>query len=148
MRLFWVAAGVLFRVGFGSKLDKVGLYFIVALCDELAVVPPCVEALTQSEEMFGTVIPYQRLCDCFRGGLDAIIAKAGKLERVPLSVDNRIEDGDATYPGDIADDMVQLQVHLIQCLLNALRIRACCLHQAVTMPQQGTQSTDLLRWSK
>ncbi len=48
----------LFRVDFGSKLDKVPLYFIVALCDELAVVPPCVEALTQGEEMFGTVISY------------------------------------------------------------------------------------------
>jgi hypothetical protein len=43
---------------------------------------------------------------------------------------------------------VQLQVHLIQRLLNALGIGACRLHQAVTMPQQGTERTDLLCWPK
>jgi len=48
----------LFRVGFGSKLDKVPLHFIVTLCNELAVISPCVGALTQSEEMFGTVISH------------------------------------------------------------------------------------------
>ena len=62
--------------------------------------------LTQGEEMFGTVISHQRLCDCFLAGFDAIIAQAGELERVPLSVKNGIEDGDAAYSGDIADDMV------------------------------------------
>ena len=87
--------------------------------------------------MFGTVIPYERLCDCFLGGFDAIIVQAGKLQRVPLSVENGIEDSNAAYSRDIADGMVQLQVHLIQGLLNALRIRACRLHQAVTMPQRA-----------
>ena len=53
------------------------LHFIVALFDELAVVPPSVKALTQSEEMFGAVISHQRLCDCFLGGFDAIIAQSG-----------------------------------------------------------------------
>jgi hypothetical protein len=52
------AAAVLFWVGFGSKVDKVPLHFIVAFCDELAVISPCVEALTQSEEMFGTSISH------------------------------------------------------------------------------------------
>jgi hypothetical protein len=51
-------SGFCFWVGFGSKVDKVPLHFIVALCDELAVISPCVEALTQSEEMFGTVISH------------------------------------------------------------------------------------------
>jgi hypothetical protein len=67
----------LFWVGFRSELDKVPLYFIVALGDELAVISPSVEALTQGEEMFWTVIPYQRLCDGFLGSFDAIIAQAG-----------------------------------------------------------------------
>jgi hypothetical protein len=65
----------LFWIGFGSELDKVSLYFIIALCDELAVVPPCVKALTESEEMFGTIISYQRFCDCLLSGFDAVIAK-------------------------------------------------------------------------
>jgi hypothetical protein len=58
-------------------LDEVPLNFIVALGNEFAVVPPCVQALTQSEEMLGTVISYQRLCDCFLAGFDPIIAQAG-----------------------------------------------------------------------
>ena len=63
-------------------------------------------------------------------------------------VKNGIEDGYAAYSRDIADDMVQLQVHLIQRLLNTLRISTRRLHQAVPMPEQGTQCTNLLSWSK
>lgn len=43
-----------------------------------------------------------------------------------------------------AEVMVQLQIHQIRRLLNALRMGACRLDQAVTMPQQGTLCTDLL----
>jgi hypothetical protein len=116
-------------------LGKVPLYFIITICDEFAVVPPCVKALTQSEQMFRPVIPNQRLGDRFLAGFDATIAQAGELDRVSFSVENGFEDCDAAHSRNIADDMMQLQVHLVHRLLHALRIRTRGLHEAVAMAQ-------------
>jgi hypothetical protein len=126
-------------------MGKVPLYFIITFGNKLAVVPPCVQALTESEKMLRTVISNQRLGDDFFAGLDAIVAQGRELQRVSLPVEDGFKDRDSAHSCDVADDMVQLQVHLIQRLLNPLRICACRLHQAVAMAQQGTEGTDLLR---
>lgn len=127
-------SGFSFGSAFEAKLGKLPLYFIVRICDELSVVPPCVKALTQSEQMFRPVIPNQRLGDRFLAGFDAIIAQAGELERVSFSVENGFEDCDTAPSRNIADDMVQLQIHLIHRFLHAF-IRARGLHEAVAMAQ-------------
>src|SRR4030095_4460054 len=59
-------------------------------------------------------------------------------------IDNR-QTGD---PSDIADDVMDLKVHLVQRLLHVLHVDAGHLNEVFTMPHQGTNFTDGLFGAK
>jgi hypothetical protein len=52
------------------------------------------------------------------------------------------EDGQLGRPGQIADDMVQLGIHLIQRLLHVLHLTGGQLHKAVPVAHEGAYLAD------
>ena len=66
----------------------------------------------------------QRAGDRRLVGLAAAVAQLGALVGVPLPVEDGPDDGHAGHPGDVAHDVGQLQVHLLEGLWHVLdRVR-------------------------
>src|SRR5271166_2958316 len=71
-----------------------------------------------------------------------------QFDGVALPREDGIENGLATGSGDVAEHMVELQVHLAERLLHVQNVLGGHLQQAATVPPQGTNSTDRLGWPK
>ena len=50
------------------------------------------------------------------------VAVLSKEVRIVLSGDNGANNSKAGYAGDVADDVIQLDVHLMQCFLDMLDV--------------------------
>lgn len=103
------------------------------------------ERLAQGEEVFRPAVAPQSLGDRRRGRLDPPIAVPGQHVGVPLAGEDRVEDGQAGDPGQVAQDVVELEVHLGERLLHVLGVGGGQLDQAVAMAQEGPHGTDRLR---
>lgn len=60
--------------------------------------------------MLPAIVPHQRFDDGFFRSFDPSIPKCRQFCWIPLASQNRIDDAEAR---DIADDVMDLQVHLI-----------------------------------
>jgi hypothetical protein len=63
---------------------------------------------------------------------------------VSIPVENRVENRQPSCSGDIADDMVKLQVHLIQRFLHVLDMASCHVDKTGPMSQQRPDRADVL----
>lgn len=63
---------------------------------------------------------------------------------IALPGQDRFHDGQTGGSGQIADDVVNLQVHLVQGLLHVLEMKSGHLNEVVTMAPQRTHSADLI----
>ena len=71
--------------------------------------------------------------------VDASITQRGECRRVSFAGEDGVDDRESGQAGDIADHMVQLQIHLVQRLLHALDMGRGGLDQALTMAEQRAQ---------
>src|SRR5882724_8974406 len=69
-----------------------------------------------------------------------------QFDGIALAREDRIENRLATGSGDVAEHMVELQVHLAERLLHVQNVLGSHLQQAATVPPQGTKGTDRIRW--
>ena len=69
-------------------------------------------------------------------------AGAGQDEGIGLSRDDVAQDGNARDPGDVADHMVELEVHEHHRLLHALDVGGGGFDELVAMPHQGAEGGD------
>lgn len=90
------------------------------------------------------IITHQRFCDYFFARFDTVVAKFGESKRVALAAQNCIDDRQSGQTGNVADHVMQLQVHLIQRFLHVVRVRGAHLHQALPVPKQRTDGADFL----
>ena len=65
-----------------------------------------------------------------------------QLSRVSLTPHDGFEDGYPGLAGDVADDLVQLHVHLGQRLLHVLNMLGRIFHQHGPLPQIASQPPD------
>ena len=72
--------------------------------------------------MLAAVVSNQRLGDGIRAGLDPPVAQCRQRMRAALTRSECPHDRQPGPAGDIADHVVELQVHLIQSLLHALYV--------------------------
>jgi hypothetical protein len=79
-----------------------------------------------------------------RAGLDPPVPQCRQRMRVALTRQDSLQDRDPGHAGDIADHVVELQVHLIQSLLHVLHVTGRHLHQTVPMAEDRTYATDRL----
>ena len=77
--------------------------------------------------------------------LDPAVAVPGQRLGVPLAGEDRVEDGQARDAGDVAEDMVELEVHLGEGLLDMLGVGGGQLDQGVAVPEEGADGADRLR---
>src|SRR5690606_33958860 len=105
-------------------------------------------ALSPYATLFGSVllavVADQGLGDGGGAGLDAVVAQRGQSARVSLAGEDRVDDGQPGDAGQVADDVMQVQVHLVEGLLHVLDMPGGGAHQHVAAPQVAAQHADLI----
>ena len=94
--------------------------------------------------MFGTVVPDEGFRDSLFTGLDSRVPQSSEFVRVALAIKNRVDNRQAGNAGDVADDMVELDVHLVESLLHMLRVNRGDLNKAFPVTPYGADGTDSL----
>ena len=82
-----------------------------------------VQGLRQGEDVLLALVAGQGLPDRLGRGMAAPVAMGGQHGRVALAGHDGADDAQAGRPGDVRDDVVELQVHLRQRLLHVLDVR-------------------------
>ena len=88
-------------------------------------------------------MPLQRLGD---GGLirpDPLVAEFGQLSRVSLAGHDGFDNRHPRLASDVADDVLELHVHLCQRLLHVLDVMRSVLHQHGPLAQVAAQTPDV-----
>lgn len=134
-----------FRIYLGGKAREELLNLLIALLDLALVVAVCVHRLAQGEEVLASPGTHQRLGDRLFGGPDARMAQLGQLLGRMRSGADRIQHGEAGLAGQIAEDVVQLQVRQRERFLHVLDVRSGHLHQGCAMTQHCAHGRDRLR---
>jgi len=93
-------------------------------------------------QMLWPPVANQRFTDGILSGLDTSVAQFCKLCRISLSGENGIHNCQTRQPGDIADDMVNLQIHLRQRFVHMLDMLPAHLHQLVPVTDQNPHRAD------
>ena len=115
----------------------------IALVDARLVEVVQGQRLRQREDVLGLIVAHQRCADRLRARLAANIAHGRQHLWVSLTVDDGTDDLQASHPSDVADHMVQLQVHEGQCLLHVLDVGGAILEMALAQAQISPQGGDV-----
>ena len=81
---------------------------------------PTFVGLAEDENVFVTVVAIEGFEDVFEGSLTARVAKLGEFGWITFSIDDGFDDAEAAEAIDVADDVVELDVHFIERLLHVL----------------------------
>jgi hypothetical protein len=73
-------------------------------------------------------------------------ASRGTKEGLRRSVGDRIEDSQSAYPRYVAQDVVDLQIHLTRRLLHMQGVFRSHLQQTAAMPPQTAYDADDIGW--
>jgi len=115
----------------------------VALGDKGLVMAPGSQGLLEDKEQFWTPVALEGAGDEVAGGFNAMVFEGGELLWVTLAGQDGIEDGQAGDTGQIADDVVDLEIHLGQGLLKVLDVGGSVADQGGAMAQEGADGTDM-----
>jgi hypothetical protein len=108
-----------------------------ALGDQRLVIAPRGERLAQGEEVLLAPVAAQRLGDRRLVGLAAVVAQARQHRAVALALADRVEDREPGLAGEVADHVVQMEVHLIERFLHALQMFAARAHEALAVAHEA-----------
>ena len=111
-------------VGAGLELAQHLLNFQIAVHDLLLIDAKQISRLTEGKQMLRPPVALQRFSDGVDVGSDVWIPQLGELCAVPLSSQDGVHNGTARQPGNVIDDMMDLQVHLRQRLVHVLYVLA------------------------
>ncbi len=106
---------------------------------------PSRQGLTKGKQVLPAKVSDQRLDDDFFRGLDPSVPKFCQCYRIPLASQDRIHDAKAGKPRDVANNVVDLQIHLIQRLLHPQYMSRRRLNETVPMTHQRPKYADLIR---
>ena len=80
------------------------------------------ECLLERKKMLGAVAPGEGLRDRLSTGVATVMARTRQHLRVALAGKDRADNPQAGRAGDVGDDVVELKIHLCQCLLHMLDV--------------------------
>jgi hypothetical protein len=115
----------------------------IAFRDLLLVEIVQVQGLSQGEDVLFPVVADQGLANRLDRGVAPAVPIRGQGVRVALARHECPDDAHPGRPGDVRDDVVDLQVHLGQRLLHVLDVRGRVIQQALALPQVRPQLGDL-----
>src|SRR6266850_3955155 len=119
-----------------ERLDAL-LNLLITVGNELLVVAVGGQRLLKCEDVFGAVVADEALSNGFNGSFDPVIAQFSQLFGIGYPRDDGVDDGQSRNSGDIADDMVNLKIHLVQRLMHMLHMHASHLDEVLAVPHQG-----------
>lgn len=93
--------------------------------------------------MLSTIIAFQRLGEGLGAALDARVSQGRQLLTVSFPEEG-IENGQAGHPGQVTEDVMDLEVHLAEGLLPVLGVLAGWLPQTLPLTQGTAQDANLI----
>lgn len=124
------------RGGLAFKAAEVLFNLLITLADQLLVMLPGIQSLLKHEEVFGPPVALERTSDGIAGSFDAMIFECGQLLRIAFTREDRFQNGQTGDAGEIADDVVNLEVHLREGFLQVLHMAAGVAGEVGPMTQQ------------
>jgi len=106
------------------------------------------QGLLEGKDMLGPISALERLGDVVLAVGAVGIAMCRQLVWVTLAGDDVAQDEQPRHAGDVADDVGQLEIHLLQRLLHVLNLTGAALDQVVAMARQGAQGADVFGGTK
>ena len=110
----------------------------VDFLDQLLVIPVGFKGLAEREQVLLAVVADQRFHDGLFTGANARVTQLSQLKRIAFSGKDCVHDGQAGGSIEIADDVMNLQIHPIQRLLHVLEMKGGQLDEIVAMTPQRT----------
>jgi len=120
----------------------------VAGGDLLAVEVEKLEGLAESEEVFGSPIALEGEGDGGLIVLAAVVPELGQAVRIALACQDGAQDPHAGDAGDIADHVMELEVHLFEGLLHVLNVVGSVAGEHLALAQVAAQDADLIFGAK
>ena len=102
------------------------------------------KALSERKEMFLPVVSLQRFGNGLDAALDTRVSHLGELKRIAFAIEDGTDNPHAGGSGDIADDFVQLDVHLGKGFLHVLNMGTGVADESVPLPPVTAQHTDIV----
>ena len=102
------------------------------------------QRLLQGEQVLCPPVAIQRLGDGRRVLLAPMIPSLGQLLRVAFPRKDRLDDRQARHAGNVADDVLQLDIHLGEGLLHVLDVPRGIGQQRGPLPSIAPQHDDLI----
>ena len=130
------------EVGAGIQFGELGLDMLVAGGDLMLVMEPSVVGLAEGEEMFWEPVAVETASDDIFGSFDVGIFEGGQGEGIALAGEDGLQDGLAGDAGEIADDVVELNIHLGERLVEEADLVGGTTEEAVAMAQNGADGTN------
>ncbi len=118
----------------------------VASTDSSLVLIVELKRLLKDKEMLGSIVPGQRVGDDFSRGFAAPVPVLRKVMRVVVPRDDRTDNLHARLTGDVANNIVKLNVHEGKSLLHVLNVDSSQLDELCSMSKVCSKRCDLLRW--
>ena len=110
--------------------------------DQVLGLPVGGQGLAAGEEVLRPVIPHPGLGEGLGRRLDAAITGLGQPLRVPLPIQNGVQNGESGHPGEVAQHGLQLAIQLGPGRLHMLGVGGGARHQAIAMAQEGANRAD------
>jgi hypothetical protein len=95
------------------------------------------QRLVEHEEQFRAVIARERGFDLGLAFLNSIICQRGQFSGIAFTCQNRIQNRQPTVSADVTEHMMQVEVHLVKCLLHVLNKHPRTFDQVLAMSLQG-----------
>ena len=95
--------------------------------------------------MLGTVVPEASLRNGFFPGPNPWVAPTGSWWRVARTRQHGLDNRYSRRPGNIAEHMMKLEIHLIERFLHVLKVDRGHRHETLAMSPKGPERTDGLR---
>ena len=99
------------------------------------------ESLAQAEEVLGAIVAGERFDERRRGRLDALVAMLGQRGGITFTVEDGRDDRRASLTGDVGENVMNLEVHLIERLVDMLNVPAGVAHERVALAPECSHAT-------
>ena len=102
---------------------------------------PTFVSLTQNEDILVTVVAVEGFENVFERCLAAWVAKFGEFEWITLPVDDGFGDAASTEAVDVAEHMVELDVHFVVGFLHVLDLTGPGANEIIALPVEVTHAS-------